>query len=164
MVRKMLSYNTLLIQYAVKLNNIIFYHCLYMCTMWEMSSSRVNLLKLIVRCRRAVRQEISFILLRLLPWRLSTWRFNTLIIVYCECMKRLHNQAVMRTARILTVIWLRTLALATLSRILPSKLNNLGCGFSTGSMLRTSLSIMTLLEEVSSLSVWCTDTACCSWP
>ena len=45
---------------------------------------------------------------------------------------------------ILTVIWLRTLALATLSRILLSKLNNLGCGLSTGSMLRTSLSRMIL--------------------
>lgn len=49
-------------------------------TMWEMSSRRVNSLKLMVRCRRAVRWEISFILHRLLPWRFSTWRLNTLKI------------------------------------------------------------------------------------
>lgn len=63
-------------------------------TMWEMSSRRVNSLKLMVRCRRAVRWEISFILLRLLPWRFSTWKCNTLKIVYCERMTRLQNQAV----------------------------------------------------------------------
>lgn len=118
-------------------------------TMWEMSSRRVNSLKLMVRCRRAVRLEISFILLKLLPWRFSTWRFDTLKIVYCECRTWLENEVVIWEDRLLTVIWLRTLALATWSRILSSKLNNLGCGFSTGSMLRTSLSRMISLEGVS---------------
>lgn len=48
--------------------------------------------------------------------------------------------------RLLTVIWLRKLARATFSNRLLSKLNNFGCGFNTGSMLRTSPS-RTLLPE-----------------
>lgn len=132
-------------------------------TMWEMSFRCVNSLKLMVRCRRAVRLEISFILLKLLPRRFSTWRFELLKIVHCEWRrKRLQNEVWSDEDRLLTVIWLRTLALATLKRILSFKLNNLGCGFRTGSMLRTFLSKMISLEGVSSLPVLCYWNSGCS--
>lgn len=45
-------------------------------TMREMSSNRVNSLKLMVRCLRALRLEIPLILLKLLPRRFSTWRYD----------------------------------------------------------------------------------------
>lgn len=129
-------------------------------TMWEMSSRHVNSLKLMVRCRRAVRREISFILLRLLPWRFNTWKFDMTKIIHCEHMKWSANEA---DHWVLTVIWLRTLALATLRRILSSKLNNVGCGFSTGSMLRASLSRIISLEEISCLpGLWPTNAGCSS--
>lgn len=129
-------------------------------TMWEMSSRHVNSLKLMVRCRRAVRREISFILLRLLPWRFNTWKFDVMKIIHCEHVKLSANEA---DHWVLTVIWLRTLALATLRRILSSKLNNVGCGFSTGSMLRASLSRMISLEEISCLpGLWPSNAVCSS--
>lgn len=71
-----------------------------------MSSRRVNSLKLMVRCLRAVRRDISLILLRLLPWRFNTWRR-----IYREELRKAPR--VTSGVRRLTVIWLRTLARAT---------------------------------------------------
>lgn len=138
-----------------KLHNNLFHF-----TMWEMSSRWVNSLELMVRCRSALRLEISFILLKLLPWRFTTWTHVQKGLLWEQEM--MWKWSCFREERLLTVIWLRTLALATLSRIFSSKLKNLGCGFSTGSMSRTFLSRMISLE-VSSLPVLWSCRSGCSW-
>lgn len=138
-------------------------------TMCEISSRRVKSLKLRVRRCRDASREISESLFRLLPCRFSTCvtrikldseqknvkqflSLNT-FSVYCFGVISL-------MVYILTVIWLRTFALATVSIDFSSRMSILGWGFRMGSMFNTSSSRSSSAldsDEATAVEEWVTE-------